>query len=233
MGDVTFNLNHSTITNNTADSDSDGGDGGGIYTKQGMFASAVTVTLKNSIVAGNTDNTTAANNDCYRDSGTLTSQFYNIIGNNDGCSVTAGTGDNFGSTASPVDAKLLGLLDNGGPTETHALNTGSPAIEQIPDGTNGCDGKANGSTSVDQRGGARAQGTNKGDDKCDIGAYESGSTQTPTAISLQSFAAQAGSGMSFPGPVALAAVFVVGLLAVILHLRSAQAIRAKGGHRES
>ncbi len=56
-----------------------------------------------------------------------------------------------------------GLKNNGGPTQTIALLTGSPAIDAIPQGTNGC------GTSIptDQRGVNRPQGTG-----CDIGAYE-------------------------------------------------------------
>lgn len=55
------------------------------------------------------------------------------------------------------------LTDHGGPTLTHALLPGSPAIDRIPSGANGC------GTDVtsDQRGIARPQGLG-----CDIGAYE-------------------------------------------------------------
>jgi hypothetical protein len=65
-----------------------------------------------------------------------------------------------------------GLADNGGPTQTMALQTGSPAIDA---GTNtGCPG-------TDQRGVARPQGS-----ACDIGAYEvappSGSTEAATGV---------------------------------------------------
>ncbi|MBW6466871.1 MAG: hypothetical protein K0B06_10230, partial [Brevefilum sp.] len=56
------------------------------------------------------------------------------------------------------DPKLGPLADNGGPTLTHALLSGSPAIDA---GHNGyC-------TTTDQRGVSRPQGT-----ACDIGAYE-------------------------------------------------------------
>ena len=64
-----------------------------------------------------------------------------------------------------VTDPLLGpLQDNGGPTKTHALLTGSPAIDRIPvvDGT--CNGTG---VTVDQRGISRPQGT-----ACDIGAFE-------------------------------------------------------------
>jgi predicted outer membrane repeat protein len=56
-----------------------------------------------------------------------------------------------------------GLHDNGGPTETIALGTSSPAIDAIPVGTNGCGS----GVAEDQRGAARPQGSG-----CDIGAFE-------------------------------------------------------------
>jgi hypothetical protein len=56
-----------------------------------------------------------------------------------------------------------GLRDNGGPTETIALLPGSPAIDAIPPGANGC-----GTTlTSDQRGVSRPTGSG-----CDIGAFE-------------------------------------------------------------
>jgi hypothetical protein len=57
-------------------------------------------------------------------------------------------------------AALIGpLADNGGPTFTHALSPGSPAIDAANDAL--C-------PATDQRGTNRPQGTH-----CDIGAYES------------------------------------------------------------
>jgi hypothetical protein len=56
-----------------------------------------------------------------------------------------------------------GLQRNGGPTKTIALLEDSPAIDAIPESTNGC-----GTTiTIDQRGVPRAQGAG-----CDIGAFE-------------------------------------------------------------
>jgi hypothetical protein len=64
-----------------------------------------------------------------------------------------------------VDPLLGPLQDNGGPTFTHALLPGSPALDGIPWGANGC------GTTVfsDQRGQARPQPVGGA---CDIGAYE-------------------------------------------------------------
>jgi hypothetical protein len=67
----------------------------------------------------------------------------------------------------------LGLLaDNDGPTQTHALGTGSVAIDAVTDCT-----EWNGSTATtDQRGYYRVA-------PCDIGAYEYGATTTPPPAS--------------------------------------------------
>ena len=59
-----------------------------------------------------------------------------------------------------VDPKLAALADNGGPTKTRALESGSPALDAVPAGGAGC-------STTDQRGVARPQGPG-----CDIGAYE-------------------------------------------------------------
>ena len=57
-----------------------------------------------------------------------------------------------------TDAGLGPLADNGGPTLTHALLAGSPAIDAADDGV--C-------PATDQRGVVRPQGMG-----CDVGAYE-------------------------------------------------------------
>jgi hypothetical protein len=90
--------------------------------------------------------------------GSVNSRGYNLDSDTS-CRLTAAT-DRPG-----VDPRLGPLQDNGGPTFTHALLPGSPAIDAIPWGANGC------GTTVysDQRGQARPQpawGT------CDSGAYE-------------------------------------------------------------
>ena len=65
-----------------------------------------------------------------------------------------------------VDPRLLALADNGGPTRTHALQPGSPAID-----AGNATGAGSGTLDSDQRGAdyARIVGT-----AADIGAYESG-----------------------------------------------------------
>ncbi len=142
-------LNNCTITDNTADSDNDGdGDGGGIYRHSG------TVSFKNTIIAGNADPSSAP--DC---SGTLTSQGYNLIQDTTGCTISGDTTGNI----TGQDPTLGPLANNGGPTETHALLTGSPAIDAIP--------PISCTVATDQRGVTRPQPA-AGD--CDIGAFEAG-----------------------------------------------------------
>ena len=143
-------LNNVTIANNTTAI----GDGGGIYNPSG------TVTFENSIVAGNTDAGGQAP-DCY---GTVTSKGYNLIQNIIGCTITGTTSGNI----TGASANLGPLQDNGGITPTHALLPGSPVVDRIPDGTNGCIA----GTSIDQRGAVRAAGTGQSGVACDIGAYE-------------------------------------------------------------
>jgi hypothetical protein len=135
-------LTHSTLSGNATDAF-----GGGLYVDYGAL------TLTHSIVAKNPDG-----GDCRDLYGAISSQGYNL--DSDGsCQLTA-------STDQPSTDPLLGpLQDNGGPTLTHALLPGSPAIDAIPWGTNGC-----GTTVVsDQRWQARPQPLGGA---CDIGAYE-------------------------------------------------------------
>ncbi|MCK6619852.1 MAG: carboxypeptidase regulatory-like domain-containing protein [Calditrichaceae bacterium] len=87
--------------------------------------------------------------------GTLASQGYNLIGSTSGATIT---GDLTGNIVD-VSAGLDTLADNGGPTRTHALLPGSPAIDKIAPG--------NCSVATDQRGFPRTQ-----NGQCDIGAFE-------------------------------------------------------------
>jgi CSLREA domain-containing protein len=133
-----------TITNTTISGNTASANAGGIY-HQGV----VSVTLSNTIVAGNT------NGDC-RNVGGITSNGYNLDSDNS-CDLTAGT-DIPNSAAANLDA----LANNGGSTQTMALLTGSAAINAGDDAA--CAAAANG---LDQRGITRPQGAH-----CDIGAYE-------------------------------------------------------------
>jgi CSLREA domain-containing protein len=75
-----------------------------------------------------------------------------------------------GFTVAAPDALRLGpLAHNGGPTETHALLSGSVAIDSAPD----CDFRG-GVVDSDQRGAPRPWGP-----ACDVGAYEAGAPVPP------------------------------------------------------
>lgn len=77
-------------------------------------------------------------------------------------------GSCFGGPTDRHGNPLLGpLADNNGPTQTHALLPGSPAIDAV---ASGCP-----PPSADQRGVSRPQGT-----ACDIGAFEVVNTTPPT-----------------------------------------------------
>ncbi|MFQ5401187.1 MAG: FG-GAP-like repeat-containing protein [Anaerolineae bacterium] len=174
-----MSLSFSTIAFNTADANANGsGNGGGIAS--GPLPPGE-VKVNNSIIAANLDSG-GQSPDC---SLSLTSLDYNLLQDSAGCSLSGGTHDIIGQTAG-----LAALASNGGPTLTHALPGTSPAIEQIPNGINGCTGGA----SMDQRGAVRAGGsTVTGGSFCDIGAYEHESTMGPTAVTLAgSFRGNAG-----------------------------------------
>jgi hypothetical protein len=54
---------------------------------------------------------------------------YSLIGVNTGATITNNGGNQIGTGASPINPLLGALADNDGPTKTHALLTGSPAID--------------------------------------------------------------------------------------------------------
>ncbi|MBD2388783.1 beta strand repeat-containing protein, partial [Cylindrospermum sp. FACHB-282] len=152
----TLNLISSTITNNTADFDNDGnGDGGGVFNDGG------TVTAENTIIAGNFD----SGNESPDIAGELIGNANNLIGSLVGASGSIGTGSDitFASAGiTDINQVIASLADNGGATFTHAIVSGSAAINAgdntlIPSGA-----------TTDQRGITRTIGGT-----VDIGAYES------------------------------------------------------------
>lgn len=160
-------ISNSTITNNRADNDNNGsGTGGGIFRGSG------TVTLRNTIVAGNfndaSPSTTADDINGTMDA----SSSFNLIG-------AGGSGGLIDLSTDPTpahqnqvgvaNAGLNPLGDNGGPTMTHSLTCTSPAIDKGFKFT----------TTTDQRGGTRpfdfadaVYPNAVGGDGSDIGAYE-------------------------------------------------------------
>jgi hypothetical protein len=144
-----LNLFNVTITNNTVDG-LDGsfldGEGGGLLNDDGA------VVVANTILSGNVS---PSNADCATNQ-PLTSQGYNLVEESGSCSF--GGDDLVG-----MGAMLSALGDNGGPTETHALTSGSPAVDAANPA--GCS-DASGALTVDQRGEPRD------DARCDIGSFE-------------------------------------------------------------
>ncbi len=154
-----------TITGNVAGKVFVNSDAGGVH-----FGKAGSVTLRNTIIAGNT-----AQGDEPPDCGfgtdigmnKLVSEGYNLIGDTSWCPLE---GDLTGNVVD-VDAKLAPLGDNGGPTATHRLLSGSPAIDAgNPSGCTDSDGSP---LTQDQRGLPRTvDGNGNGSARCDIGAFE-------------------------------------------------------------
>ncbi len=145
----TTTVTNSTIANN--DGGARSGEGGGLLASEG------TISVESSIVAGNTVEDPLTEefvpSNC-GDTG-ISSLGHNLQSGAD-CAFAA-TGD-----LKNTEPGFLsdGLQDNGGNTDTLALEATSPAVDAIPAGAPGCGG-------TDQRGIARPQGTG-----CDIGAYE-------------------------------------------------------------
>ncbi|GAB4272572.1 MAG: hypothetical protein Kow0080_19190 [Candidatus Promineifilaceae bacterium] len=143
---VSLTLINNTIANNTRTGTAGTG-WNGI-----SAANNATVTLQNNIIANNQEQ------QCQPGSNTTWVSNGNNLSSDFNCNLT-GTGDMQG-----VDP-LLGLLaDNSGPTQTHALQPGSPAIDA---------GSNTNCPAADQRGIARPyDGNNDGTATCDMGAYE-------------------------------------------------------------
>ena len=164
----TAHVLNSTITNNQADAELNGlGTGGGVYNVPAgpLNASGGIFQFHNTILAGNFE--TLAFGDC---SGTLTSHGNNVM-QQVNCTVNGG-----GVTV--ADPVLGPLQNNGGPTLTHALRAGSPAI----DGGNpdGCLDHLGALLLEDQRGLPRpVDGNGDGTARCDIGAIEFQPSDTP------------------------------------------------------
>ncbi|HZE56783.1 MAG TPA: Ig-like domain-containing protein [Chthoniobacterales bacterium] len=160
LGGGTFTITNSTVTNNTPGA---GGNGGGIYSPGGTGP-----ILRNTIVAGNHAVSGGIGPDLI---GPFDSQGYNLIGNNSGATITPNTGDQIGTSGSPINPLLGPLANNGGPTQTHALLPASPAVDK---------GDSSGSA-IDQRGQPRpfdlSNIANASGDGSDIGAVEDTAVQ--------------------------------------------------------
>ncbi len=177
-----FNQGTMTVTNSTFSGNSGSGGAAGIglvpstngtpgigsggLTNRG---SASDSTVRSTIIAGNT-----GNNGGGRDvDGAFTSEGFNLIGSSEHSTGFTAATDLTGTDAAPRDPKLGPHINNGGSTNTMALQSGSPAIDQ---------GNSFG-VRVDQRTRTRpvdnaAIPNAPGGDGSDIGAFEFGATFT-------------------------------------------------------
>jgi hypothetical protein len=158
-------LTNSTVSSNSTDASSINAydayaHGGGIF-NLGLDS---TVTLSNSLVSGNSAD---KGNEVYNEySGDIYANNYNLFGHSGESNTDAFFGftpvgtdvDATGYDGSALENILTPLADNGGPTWTHALPEGSPAIDlaECSDGL-----------TTDQRGYPRPSG-----DGCDAGSFE-------------------------------------------------------------
>ena len=191
-GVFNFSLGTLTLANSTVSGNSAGSDGGGVRnsgtltlidsTVSGNSASrsgggvlnyAGTLTLDQSLVSGNSASSQGPevhNSSGEGGPGILITNGFNLFGHDGMAGVDGIASGAPGATdlvpAVPLSAILdPALADNGGPTRTHALVIGGPAIDAVP--------VASCATAGDQRGVTRPQ---DGDDNtladCDIGAFE-------------------------------------------------------------
>ncbi|MBV6403049.1 MAG: hypothetical protein CNIPEHKO_03372 [Anaerolineales bacterium] len=171
-----FNSNP-TLTNVTFSANSAVNNGGGMFNDNSSSPTLTNVIIANSTGGG----------DCYNNGGTLNAASANNLIEDafNTCGLTDGSNGNIVGQ----DPNLGPLANNGGFTQTFALQAGSPAIDA---GTNaGC-------PSDDQRGFLRPIGST-----CDIGAYEySSDTTFPTVITTSLVASYVN-----PGPNAFTVTF--------------------------
>ena len=167
----TMSLTNVTITNNRADSDGNGLGGGG-----GLSAGNADVTLHNTIVADNYRGTGTTGDEV---EGTLDpGSSFNLIGSfASNSSDSGGISPSNGNRFQADDLRLAPLADNGGPTPTHALRGGSPALDA---GGNLPAVLAN--LAADQRGVNRFRDGGSGTSRVDIGAYEA--VAAPTTFTV-------------------------------------------------
>jgi Abnormal spindle-like microcephaly-assoc'd, ASPM-SPD-2-Hydin len=156
-GGAVFTSHGGTVTSSTFSNNSAVGAGAAI------FANGTTVEVVNSILANSTGT------DCGVESaGTIGNGTFNIADDNS-CGFGSSTGLNGDAIGDSVLPLLDALQNNGGQTDTFALQPNSPAIDAVPIAN--C-------PPTDQRGDPRP---GDGGNACDIGAFESSPTPTPTA----------------------------------------------------
>lgn len=152
---------NNTIVNNESDK-SPFDDEYGSSNGAGGLSNSGEAHLTNTLIAGN--HSTLGEQDCntHISSDVPVNSFgFNLIENTSGCDIEEieNSGTDITGTAPDIEP----LADNGGHGATHALVHGSPALDAIPSGFNGCGAEVD----EDQRGLSRPSGAG-----CDIGAFE-------------------------------------------------------------
>ena len=168
MGGGVFSFTNATLINCTITKNvSLNGFGNGVTGNNGNYF------IGNTIIAGNgpSGNGPDLKNVLFT-TPTYNSFGHNLIGNAEDISAFNASGDQTGSTASPLDPHLGPLANNGGPTMTHALLTNSTALDA---GDNSlAEDRTDNPLVTDQRGAQRIADSPDADSiaTVDIGAFE-------------------------------------------------------------
>jgi Calx-beta domain len=191
-------VSNSTISGNRANQ------GGGIFNDQFCFNYSplgrsgclfAALTLNGSLIAGNQASAGPEIENAVilgpMSPGPVPGPVNNVTANNFNLFGTNGNAGVSGFTPGPTDivpsvslAQILApLVNNGGPTQTHALVAGSPAIDR--GNPNGCLDSTGAPLPTDQRGLPRGfDGNGDGRAACDIGAFELNAQDLSPAISI-------------------------------------------------
>lgn len=156
----------------------------GAGTNGGALWSSGTLNIGNTIIAANTGSASCP--DICRNGSTIVSAGFNLVGNNSSATAVFPAGnpnannDRVGASGSALNPQLGGLQINGGSTPTHALSSGSPAIDT---GSNSLATAAG--LTMDQRGRTRIfDGDVNGTAVVDIGAFEVSSAPTAATVAV-------------------------------------------------
>ena len=157
-----FNYGSVTVTNSTFSGNSAVFDGGGITEGEGATGPLI---VKGSVFANE-----SSGGNCSPGINPISDAGYNI--SDDGSCGFAKTGS--ANNGDSVDPKLdtAGLKNNGGPTQTFALQTSSPAIDAIQHASCTDQSSPPNQLTTDQRGMPRPDPEDGPTGPCDIGAYE-------------------------------------------------------------
>jgi hypothetical protein len=204
-GGVT-NSGHLTIANSTISGNTSNSSGGGVSNSGTLIIENSTISGNRANHGGGVSNSEYCYFVCYPGSGILTlnnsliagnqaavapeienldivnANHFNLFGANGNAGVSGFTPGTTDIVPSVPLAQILGpLQNNGGPTQTHALVAGSPAIDAGD--PNGCRYSQGALLQSDQRGFPRdVDGNNDGTARCDIGAIELNSRDLPFTL---------------------------------------------------